>query len=481
MSRLASRIINSALWSAVETWGRQISLFLIFVLLARHLGPHALGLAALATVAPTILAVPATQGLPEALIQRPQLDERHFDSVFWLLVATGLVLSAGIYFSAGLIAHAFGEPLLMDLIPWTSAIVAIQAVSSVPTAVLKRKFNFRLLAIRTLAGTLAGGAVGVGMAVAGFGVWSLIGMQLAKVSLEACVLLVFGDWRPRLRMSYAPCRELFGFATPVLVQSLWTFVNEELPKVILGASFGSYAVGVYTFARRPLDLLVQGLVSPLTNITLPAISRIQQQPEQVDQFFDTGVRVAGLIGFPAFIGFAAIAPEAIPLVFGDQWTNAVLPVQLFMIIGLLRTVDSLCGLTILALGYSKMILSLNIAYTVLILIALPIGVQISLEAAIAAQVFCNFVLVPIFLALGHSVAGVNVLRPLTLFPRLAIASGIVYAAVTAWRLSVPDGTHAGVVLGVGIVVGAVAYALAAVLLMRTDLLRTRDTLLGMRG
>lgn len=481
VNRLGNRIVSGAFWSAMETWGRQLALFLTFVILAQYLGPEELGLAALAAVAPGVLCIPVVQGFPDALVQRAEIDPEHVDSVFWLLLAAGLGLSTAIYVAAPLVAGFFGDPLLEDLIRWASPVVAIQALAAVPTAILKRRLDFRLLAARTLAGTLIAGAIGIGMAIAGFGVWSLIAMQLAKAGAEAALLIALSGWRPRLRFSLARCRDLTPFAVPLVVQSLWTFMNEELPKVILGAFLGPYSVGVYAFARRLLDLLTQGLLSPLTNIALPAISRLQEQPEKVDQFFDTGIRMAGLIGFPAFVGFAAIAPEAVPLLFGAHWASAVLPVQMLTMLGLLRTVDSLCGLTLLALGHSRLVLALNVAYTALILAALPLGAAINLEAALAAQILCNVVLVPIFLGLAQRIAKLDIVTPLTFFPRLAAASGVLYVAVTAWRLGLPAGTPPVVVVGSSLLVGVAAYSLMAIILMRPDLFRARETLLRMRG
>lgn len=481
MNRLGARIVSGTFWSAVETWGRQLALFLIFVVLAQYLGPEALGLAALSAVAPTILCVPVIQGFPDALVQRTKVEREHFESVFWLLVSTGLTLSASIYAAAPLVADFFDEPALEELVRWTSLIVVVQAIASVPMAILKRDLGFRMLAIRTLTGTTLSGAIGVGMAIAGMGVWSLIGMQLAKVSSEAFILLIFSRWRPRLRFSFAHIRELSGFAVPMIVQSLWTYINEELPKIFLGAFIGPYAVGIYAFARRLHDLMVQGLLTPLTNVALPAISRIQEQPEKVNQFFDTGIRLTGLVAFPAFAGFAAIAPDVVPLVFGTQWASAVIPVQMLMILALVRTVDSLCGVTLLALGYSKLILMLNITYTGLALIALPIGASISLEATLAAQILCNLILVPIFLGLAQRRANLDVLTPLAILPRLAAASGVLYLAATLWRRGFPVEFSPILLVGTSILVGAAAYGIMAVMLMRPDLFRARETLLRMRG
>jgi O-antigen/teichoic acid export membrane protein len=480
MTSLGKKVVSSAAWAAVETWGRQVAMFAVFIILARHLGPEEFGLATLAMIAPTILATVVTRGIPDALVQRAEIEPIHLDSAFWLLVATGATLSALIWAFAGVVAEAFGEPLLEDLVRWTGIIVVVQSLAAVPTAVLKRELNFRLFTLRTLTGTMVGGTVGLTMAIAGYGMWSLVLMQVAKAIVETTVILLGSSWRPRMAYSYARCRELFGFAGPVIVQTLWTFVNEEIPKVILGLFLGPVAVGVYAIARRPLDLLGEFLLGPLAAITMPAVARVQREPDKIDHFFNTSVRMAAIAGFPAFVGFAAIAPVAVPLVFGPQWASAVVAVQILMILGLQRTIDSLCAYTILALGHSKLVLKLNMTYTLFSLVLLTAAAQISLEAVIAALVACNLLLLPVFLFYVQHTAHIDVSKPLAIFPRLAGAAALMFAIVSAWLLAAPDDLPQAVTVAAGIAIGAPIYIAAAVLLVRADLLKARDMLLSLR-
>jgi O-antigen/teichoic acid export membrane protein len=480
MSGVGGRVLRSAVWAAAEVWGRHAVMFVVLVVLAHHLGAEAFGLAALAMVAPIILTVPVVYGIPDALVQRAEIEPIHLDSAFWLLAATGLVLSAAIWVSAGPIAAVLNEPLLEPLLHWTSPIVAIQGLAAVPAAVLKRQLEFRLFAIRTMAGTAVGGALGISMAVLDFGVWSLIAMQLAKVTTETTVLVTCSKWRPQLRFSYARCRDLFGFAGPLVVQSLWTIINDELPKILLGALLGVQAVGIYAFARKPLELLSQCFLGPLMAVALPAVSRVQRDAARIDRFFDTTVRMAGMVGFPVFIGFAAIAPEAVPFIFGAHWSEAVLAVQTLMLIGLLRTVDGITGHALLGLGHSRLLLKLNIAYTILIGLLLPIAALINLEMALLALVLCNLGLVPIFLYFAQRVGGIHVMQPLRLFPRLAVAAVAMFVAVTTWRLGAPTSASSLVVIGVGIGIGILAYGVVVVTLIREELAATRDTLLKLR-
>jgi O-antigen/teichoic acid export membrane protein len=481
MTSLGNKIVFGTFWTAVETWGRQAAMFAVFVILVRHLGPEAFGLAALSLVAPVLLAVPVTKGLPEALIQRSEVEPIHFHSVFWLLVAIGAVLSGLIWAFAGVIADIFGQPVLKDLIRWTSLIVLIQSIAGVPIAILKRQLNFRLFALRTMVGTIIGGSLGVALAISGYGMWSIIWMQIAKAVVETVVLLVGSAWSPRLQFSWSRCSELFGFGGPILGQSLWTFVNDEMPKVILGLFLGPYAVGIYAMARRPLELLVEAFLSPIVAMTMPAVARVQNEPDKIDRFFNASVRLAGIVAFPAFVGFAAIAPVAVPFIFGQQWISGILAVQILMLLGLQRAIDSICAFTILALGHSGLILKLNIAYTVLGAILLTAAAQININVTISALVATNLLLLPIFLFLVQRIGQVDVLKPLAIYPRLAFAAVLMFAAVAAWLAAAPANLSPIILIAGGIAAGAVVYLGAAIILVRPDLLNARDLSLRLRG
>jgi O-antigen/teichoic acid export membrane protein len=480
MEGIGKRILRGAVWATAEIWGRHLAMFIVLVVLARHLGADAFGLAALAMVVPVIIAVPVTYGLPDALVQRAEIEDIHFDSVFWLLAATGLACSVAIWGFADLIAAAFSEPRLEPLLHWTSAFVCVQALAAVPTAYLKRRLEFRLFALRTAAGTAAGGTLGLAMALMDYGVWSLVGMQLAKAATETTILLICSNWRPRLRFSFARCRDLFGFAGPLAVQSLWTTANDELPKIILASLLGTQAVGIYAFARRPFELLSQCFIGPLIGVALPAVSRVQRDSVRINKFYDTSVRVAAIVGFPVFIGFAAIAPEAVPFIFGAHWTVAVPAVQMLMLIGIMRTVDGITGHALMGLGHSRLILKLNIVYTLLVLLLLPAAAHISLEVTLLALVLCNLALVPIFLYLAERIGGIDVRQPLALLPRLATAAVAMFTAVTLWRLGAPAHASSLVMISVGIGVGMVTYCALAFALAREDLTAAGGMLLRIR-
>lgn len=467
---MTRKIIAGAAWSAFETWGRQLALFAVFIILARYLGPEAFGLATLAMVIPNILCVPVMKGIPEALIQRKEIDADHLNSAFWFLTAIGASLSAIIWACSGLVAALFDQPEIADLIRWASAIVIVQAIGAVPGAYLKRELQFRLFALRTLTGTITGGAVGVTMAIAGYGMWSIVAMQLSRAAVETTVILVGSTWKPGFRYSHGHVRQLLPFATPIIIQSFLSLANNELPKFILGLFIGPTAVGIYAFARRPLDLLNDAFIGPLVTVTMPAVARFQSQPDKIDAFFNASIRATGVIGFPAFIGFAAIAPVAVPLIFGDQWLDAIVVLQIIMLLGAQRTIDSICVYTILALGHSRLILAFDIAYTVIASSLMIIAAQFNLETVTAALVAANLILLPAFLYFARKIANIDVLRPLAIYPRLALAAAFMFAAVTTWFARAPAGISQEAMLALSIAFGAAVYISSAAILLRRVLL-----------
>ncbi len=92
MKQIGRKIVSGVVWTGVEILGRDGVNLLVFVILATLVGPEAFGLLALALALPAILAIPVQNGLPDALVQRREVDDDDLNSVFWLLMTAGVVL-----------------------------------------------------------------------------------------------------------------------------------------------------------------------------------------------------------------------------------------------------------------------------------------------------------------------------------------------------------------------------------------------------
>ncbi|WP_395665757.1 lipopolysaccharide biosynthesis protein [Methylocella sp.] len=480
MPSLGRKLVSGAIWTAAASWGSQIIAFGVFVALARFLTPQQFGLATLAMIPPFFLSVFVTTGIVDALVQRRDVERGHLVSAFWLVCAMGLALSGAIFAGAELLAAFFGQPELRELLRWSCLVVAIESFAVVPTALLRRDLAFRTLALRGFFATATSAIVGVGMAAHGFGVWSLIAYQLARTGAGTALVFAGSRFLPSFSYSRARIAELLPFARPIVAQSLLAFVNGELPAFVLGAFLGPAAVGVYSFARRPFQVLWEVCLTPLLGLVMPTVARIRDDPGKTDRFFNAALRMTALCAFPVFIGFAAVAPVAVPVVFGPQWSGAVVVVTILTPLAILMIIDALCVYTILALGHSKLVFKLKGAFTIVSAGPIVVAAHVSPEALAATVVLCQLAFLPLMMVSARRIAGVDVRRPLDIFPKLALASLLMFVAARAAELNAPAQAPQLAVLAFAILVGAAVYVAGALGLVRGDLALARDLVLKNR-
>ncbi|MFM1814591.1 MAG: hypothetical protein RLZ98_1286 [Pseudomonadota bacterium] len=470
MTSLGNKIMRGTVWIAIERWLDQISVLIILIVLSRLLGPEAIGLAALALAFPMLIAVPFNNGIADAVVQRDDLDARHLDTAFLTYLAAGSILGLAIWLSSGTVAHLMGSPVLGTLLAWTAVIPLVLAVEAVPAALFRRTLDFRTLAIRSSISTLAAGVVGLWLALNGYGVWSLIAMQIARVVMRATIVLTLSTWRPGLLLSAQHGRELIAFGIPITASNLLWQIYEEAPKWIIGALISPAAVGLYVLARKPIDMLAHLLVAPIQFMTMPAIARMQNDRALIRPFFESATTLTGIIGFPTFVGVAAIAPEAVPIILGNQWIDAVPVLQILMLLGLARTFDGICGGALVALGHAGLAMNLSLAYVLLMIPFTVAGATISLEATAVGIVASQLLVVPVVLYFARKRAGISTRNLSNLLFRLLISTATMVIGIMVWRsaamahgLPLP-----GILLG-SIATGAATYAAVAIVLLRDEI------------
>ena len=185
---LKQKAAKGILWSIIQKWGRAAIWFVTFVALSRLLAPEAFGLVALASTFMAFIEIFLDQGFSAAIIQRADLEKEHLDTAFWISILIGILMTIGTISLSPLVAAFFKEPHLAPILKWLSVSFIFRALSSTQMAILQRKLAFKSLAARSLVATLFGGIVGVSMAFTGFGVWSLVGQNLAMGMAGVVVL-----------------------------------------------------------------------------------------------------------------------------------------------------------------------------------------------------------------------------------------------------------------------------------------------------
>lgn len=456
---LRQNAVKGVVWSAITSWGRQAIAFIVFFLLARLLGPEAFGLVALASVFLAFVQVFVDQGFAEAIIQRHELDPEHLDTAFWTNLGIGLLITLLCIGTAGSAADLFREPQLAPVIRWLSLNFTIIAFSSVQDAILRRNLAFKSLAIRSLVGVVAGGVVGVVMALNGYGVWSLVGQQLSSGLVQATVLWWASQWRPRFKVSQSHFRELFSFGINVVGMNTLEFVNRRADDFLVGYFLGSEALGYYSVAYRLMMIGLDLLTNVINQVAIPTFSKLQLEPERLLRAFYSVIELTSLVSFPAFIGLAVLAPELIPTLLGAKWLPSIPVIQVLALIGVLHSVYYYNGSVIMAMGKPSWKLIINFIYSIANVIAFIIAVRWGIVAVAAAFVIRGYLLAPMELWLIKKLIPLNPITYIRQYIPPLMGSLLIVVTVLLLKQLISSFVNVYVLLTVCIVMSSVVYAL----------------------
>jgi O-antigen/teichoic acid export membrane protein len=165
--------------------------------------------------------------------------------------------------------------------------------------------------------------------------------------------------------------------------------------VIIGRTIGITAVGVYRTAWRTVELIAQSMIMPFSQVSLPTLGRLQDDLPAFRKAYLRIIAVSAALAFPAIIGFAVLAPHAIPFIFGNQWEESARIARLLGFMAVPFTLNRFAGPALATLGRSGLlakIAGLQLALTVVMtLAAAPYG----LLAIAAAYVVRAYLVLPI--------------------------------------------------------------------------------------
>lgn len=364
-------VVNATVWSILDKWSRLLLGLGTLVLLARLLPPEAFGVVAAAYFFIEFSELLMSQGLGLAIVQRADLEPEHLHTAFWINTATALVLAGVMILGASVAASVVGDPQVTPVLRWMSAIMPLNALTRVPIAILTRELAFRSIGLRTFIQTMVSSAVAIGMALAGFGVWSLVGQQATRAIVGFATLWWATDYRPKLVFSGRHWADLWPFSWKVLLDQAVLFVSRRADEAIVAMFLDVVALGVYSVAKRISLMLLTGIGGAINAVAIPSFSKLQRDPERMPGAVLDATRLTAAAIFPAMIGLAAISPEAIPLLFGAQWKPAVEPGVIIAIAGIFTITPTVLHSAYHAMSTPGVPLTLNVLRALLVLVLLP--------------------------------------------------------------------------------------------------------------
>ena len=392
---IGSRIRSGVAWKAGSQLTLQVSRMAVALILARLLAPEDWGLAAMVLVFSGFAVVFTDSALGTALIQRRTILEEDRSTVFWTSVGIGLALMLAGIGLAGPLASFYGEGEVAPLFAVLSVSFLVNAAGSTQQALLVREMRFRRLELRQIAATVAGAAVGISVAVAGFGPWAIVAQFLTEAVVSTALLWYLAEWWPSATYSLASLRRLGGFAGNVFGENLLYQAGRNLGNLLIGRFLGAPALGLYALATNIVLVPFSRIAGPLQQVFFPAFSQMSDDRPRMADTWIRATRLVGLLSIPALVGLVVVAPDFVDVVLGPKWVDATPVIQILAVVGLIQSLQTLCGEVLLALGRANWLLRFTALWFLASLASFAVGVQWGVTGVAASYALATILVEPV--------------------------------------------------------------------------------------
>lgn len=329
---LESRSVGGLAWLSSSTALNGVINVGVIAILGRLLTPEEFGLVGAAMVVIWLSTIFSELGVGQALVQRPELRQPHVDSGFSISLILGGLFALLVWLTAPLVEAFFDMEGLVPIVRTLSVLFPITGVSVVAESLLQRDLKFKPIArIEVLSYGVGYSVVSVLMAALGFGVWALVGGNLAKAILKTGLLLVAEPHSKRLSLDPVACRELIRYGGGYTVGRLSTYFALQGDAIVIGRTLGAGPLGLYGRAYSIMTMPAKAGGSVLSRVLFPAMSMVQEERGRLASLYRRGLAAVAVLVLPVSAVAIVVAPELIRVYLGAGWEGAILPFQILAV------------------------------------------------------------------------------------------------------------------------------------------------------
>lgn len=375
---LKNTTVRGVGWSVADTLSYQGITFLVGMVLARLLTPEEYGLIGIITIFIIVFDAIVDGGFSNALIRKNDADDLDYSTVFFANLVVSIFLATLLFLSAPAIGSFFKQPQLVPLTKVMSSIIIINAFAIIQRTILVKRIDFKTQTKCSLISSLIGGAVGIGMAFGGFGVWSLVGQQVSMQLVRALLLWCLTRWYPKLQYSWARFKDLFNFGWKLLVSSIISTLWNQMYQVVIGKCYNPATLGQFTRAQQFSTICSSNLTAVVQRVSYPVLSKIQDDKPRLKEAYRRVIKTTVLMSFVLMLGMAAVAKSMIQVLIGDQWLPAVPYLQIICLYMMLYPLHAINLNMLQVQGRSDLFLKLEILKKGVAVIPILLGIFVDI-------------------------------------------------------------------------------------------------------
>lgn len=352
---LKMQAANSIKLTSLSTIITGILQLIQLIVLGRILGPEIFGIIALIQIVIQFAHMYMDMGITDAIIQKEKISQIELSSLYWFSIVVGFVMFGLLFLVSPLIAGAFQQPQLKELVQVVGISFIIIPFGLQFQTLATKNLDFTNISKHEIISTVVGVTVTIVLAAYfQLGAWSLVVGHIVMTVFRTAPWMILGfanpSTRPTFQFSWSAVKESVSFGMYRLGTNTANYFNTKIDQIIIGMMMGPQILGFYSMAMNLIMQPIQKLNPMITKVSFPVFSKIQKDKERLQKGYLFIIKVIMTINAPMFGGFIVLAPFLIPVLLGAEWSSIVLIVQVLCFYALFRALGNPSGSLFIAVG-----------------------------------------------------------------------------------------------------------------------------------
>lgn len=345
----------------IESASLQVVNFVVGIILARILSPSDYGVYSILLIFINIGQTVIIGGFNSALIQKKDVDENDFSTVFVFSLVVAAVVYTILFLAAPIIGNIYKNKDIILPLRVIALVLFPDVLYSLVNARVARKMEFAFVAKLSVASVLFTGMVGIILAINHAGIWALVVQQILTYTLLPIVYCVVKGWFPKLKFKQDRFRPLFGFGSKILLTDFINAIYSNIQGVIIGIKYDSNALAFFNKGQIFPRTIMTTISESIQTVLFPVYADMQDDKRKMSNMLLNNMMMVSFVVFPMMIGIFVTSDEIISLLLTEKWIRCSYIVKVFCIAYMFWPIDSMNLQAIKANGNGKVYLYLNVA------------------------------------------------------------------------------------------------------------------------
>jgi PST family polysaccharide transporter len=292
------------------------------IVVARLLSPDDYGVIAMTTPIAGFILIFQNFGLNQALVQAKSLSDEQVNALFFYNMAASAAIALILVLISPLVGMFYEDPRPAYVMGASAATVLMTGAGLQHTALLNRHMRYGALSAVDVTAAAVGFLATVLFAFWLRTYWALWLGTFVGAVVTALLVWRMSGWRPSWPVRWGSARSMVHFGANLTGFNILNYLSRNLDNVLIAKAWGSAALGLYDRSYKLMMFPIHNINTPLGRVMLPALSRVQDEPERYRRMYVLAIRAIALGSMPGVMAAAICSEVLVPFLLGERWRAA---------------------------------------------------------------------------------------------------------------------------------------------------------------